>query len=334
MGGGCWGVGSLTHLLRNRVYIGEAVHKGAVYPGQHEAILSREPFEEVQARLDGNRSAYKKKTTIDSRNLLTGLIFDHLGYAMSPKTSRREGGRTYTYYVSQAAIQRAAPPESVVSPVSAAIIEDLVWRQVDRVIKAASIEQKAQANGESIDDPSVLIRRYVSRIEVHPTQTCISFDVSALKKDAGVGAKVLASRIASSTTDTEHVKRTETSLTVVVSTPFPRKDGGKTSISATQEEWTVAQQHIDPGLVKALARAHVWRGIIEDGEVTSIVELAAKMKIERKHLRRLLRLAFLAPDIQRAILAGRQPSMLTLTALVQADIPRNWEKQRRMLGLV
>lgn len=40
-GGGSWYVGSLTHFLRNRVYVGDAVHKGEVFPGEHER-LSRE----------------------------------------------------------------------------------------------------------------------------------------------------------------------------------------------------------------------------------------------------------------------------------------------------
>ena len=92
MGDGPWSVGSLTHCLHTRVDVGEVVHKGEIYPGEHKAILSRELFDEVQARLDNNRQSYKRKVTISSNNLLTGLIFDDQGYAMSPKTSRRRGG--------------------------------------------------------------------------------------------------------------------------------------------------------------------------------------------------------------------------------------------------
>jgi hypothetical protein len=42
---------------------------------------------------------------------------------------------------------------------------------------------------------------------------------------------------------------------------------------------------------------------------------------------------FLAPDIQQAILAGRQPATLTLTALTETELPLLWTEQRRMLGL-
>ena len=58
IGGGPWYVGSLTHFLRNRVYVGDAVHKGEAFPGEHEAILARDVFDQVQVQLDTNRVNY------------------------------------------------------------------------------------------------------------------------------------------------------------------------------------------------------------------------------------------------------------------------------------
>lgn len=34
-------------LLRNRTYIGEASHKGSVYPGEHEAIVEQDVLEKA-----------------------------------------------------------------------------------------------------------------------------------------------------------------------------------------------------------------------------------------------------------------------------------------------
>lgn len=48
--------------------------------------------------------------------------------------------------------------------------------------------------------------------------------------------------------------------------------------------------------------------------------------------RRILRLALLAPDIQRDILAGRQPRGLNLESLIHQDIPLAWSDQRQALG--
>ncbi|MNE73928.1 hypothetical protein D3C80_1699670 [compost metagenome] len=48
--------------------------------------------------------------------------------------------------------------------------------------------------------------------------------------------------------------------------------------------------------------------------------------------RKLVRLAFLAPDLQRAILEGRQAPGLTLSRLLDEPISPDWNCQRRMFG--
>src|SRR6266852_5903092 len=55
--GGCFfGRGALYHLLKNRIYRGEVVHKGTTYPGEHKAIVEEELWNAVQARLADNRT--------------------------------------------------------------------------------------------------------------------------------------------------------------------------------------------------------------------------------------------------------------------------------------
>ena len=46
--------GALYLMLQNRIYRGEIVHKERSYPGEHTAIIDRELWEMVQARLAGN----------------------------------------------------------------------------------------------------------------------------------------------------------------------------------------------------------------------------------------------------------------------------------------
>lgn len=50
------------------------------------------------------------------------------------------------------------------------------------------------------------------------------------------------------------------------------------------------------------------------------------------HARQLCRMAFLAPDIQRAILEGRQPPGFNLEGLVHSSIPLAWVDQRTAFG--
>ena len=52
---------------------------------------------------------------------------------------------------------------------------------------------------------------------------------------------------------------------------------------------------------------------------------------ETQYGRRLLSLAFLAPDLQRSILEGTQPSDLTLDHLMAQPMPLDWDAQRGLL---
>jgi hypothetical protein len=102
--GGCsFGRGALYHLLNNRIYRGEVVHKGITYPGEHEAIVDEELWNAVQARLTTNRTV-RRKTRVETSALLTGLILDDRGNIMSPSYSVRRGNR-YRYYISSALLR-------------------------------------------------------------------------------------------------------------------------------------------------------------------------------------------------------------------------------------
>src|SRR5712691_7243892 len=103
LGGGSFGRGALYHLLRNRIYRGEVVHRGIVYPGEHEAIVDEELWNAVQAKLTDNIQM-GRRTRIETGALLMGVIFDDSGNRMSPTYTVRRGNR-YRYYVSQAALR-------------------------------------------------------------------------------------------------------------------------------------------------------------------------------------------------------------------------------------
>ena len=44
--------GPLSHILRNRHYLGEINHRGRSWPGEHPAVIDPETFEKVQVRLE------------------------------------------------------------------------------------------------------------------------------------------------------------------------------------------------------------------------------------------------------------------------------------------
>ena len=119
---------------------------------------------------------------------------------------------------------------------------------------------------------------------------------------------------------------TDTTLTVHV--PFRvRKHGGRKLMVSPGGEVEPARPRVDNSLVKALARAHRWKRLLEDGHHTSLTELAKAEGINRSYLCRVLRLTLLAPELVDAILEGRQPEGLTLKTVMQ-PMPAEWEEQR------
>jgi hypothetical protein len=90
--------------------------------------------------------------------------------------------------------------------------------------------------------------------------------------------------------------------------------------------WEPARAHVDNAMVKAIARAYRWRGMLEQGEYASITELAAAEKINQSYGCRVLRLTLLAPALVEAILDGRQPSRLQLRMLLN-PFPSDWTAQ-------
>ena len=128
----------LYRMLNNRAYIGEAVHKGQGYPGEHEAIIERETWDKVHAILQESPRKRAARTRADTPALLKGLLFGPDGAAFSP-THTRKGGKLYRYYVSQTVLKHGAGSCPIgrvpAGEIEAAIIDQLraVFRQPEIV---------------------------------------------------------------------------------------------------------------------------------------------------------------------------------------------------------
>src|SRR5258706_11110653 len=127
-GGATFSRGALYHLLNNRIYLGETVHRGQSYPGQHEAIVPRELFNQVSDLLRANNQAHRSKKSQSTPSMLSGIIFDTKGVRFTP-THAVKNGKRYRYYTSQASIQKTGEtPEITRFPAQG--LEALVVSQV------------------------------------------------------------------------------------------------------------------------------------------------------------------------------------------------------------
>ena len=129
--------GFLYKLLANRVYIGDAVHKGTAYPGEHKPIVTRELWDRVRAILQVSPRMRAGSTRASTPSLLKGLLFGPTGCAMSP-THTRKGDKLYRYYISQSVIKRGAEG-CPVSRVPAGEIENAVVNQLRGMLRAPEV---------------------------------------------------------------------------------------------------------------------------------------------------------------------------------------------------
>lgn len=115
-------------LLRNRVYLGEAVHKGQSYAGEHQAIVSKATWDKVDAIFAEPGRVRAGRARAQTPALLKGLIFGPDGSIMSP-THTRKGQRLYRYYVSQSILKdgaEACPGGRVAAgEIEAAVVDQL-----------------------------------------------------------------------------------------------------------------------------------------------------------------------------------------------------------------
>jgi hypothetical protein len=129
--------GFLYRLLRNRTYLGEAVHKGVAYRGEHAAIVSQALWDKVQAILRESPRRRAARTRAQTPALLKGLIFGPTGSAMTPTHTRRRG-KLYRYYVSNKVLKHG-PDACPIQRVPAGEIENAVTDQIRALLRTPEI---------------------------------------------------------------------------------------------------------------------------------------------------------------------------------------------------
>ncbi len=119
-------------------------------------------------------------------------------------------------------------------------------------------------------------------------------------------------------------------LTIRVPLTLRKRGGRKQVVSPEGAHWGAPRPRVDNTMVKAIARAHRWKRLMESGRFASVTELAEAEKINQSYLCRVLRLTLLAPDIVEAIVDGRQPAGLQVDDLLKPS-PVVWNEQRTAL---
>ena len=127
--------GYLYRLLNNRVYRGEAVHKGKAYAGEHKAIIDTRLWEQVHDIMGESPRKRANNTRTQTSALLKGLLFTATGAAMTP-SSTKKGSRRYRYYVSMDLLKnREKPEDGIPRRLPADTAEAAVVAEIRRVLR-------------------------------------------------------------------------------------------------------------------------------------------------------------------------------------------------------
>jgi len=283
-GGVPFAYGPLAYLLKNRTYLGESGHKGSWFSGEHDAIVDRDVFDQVQQLLKAN-SLGRTGRRQQNAALLTGLLFDDRGNRMSPSFTVKNGVR-YPFYVSSTLLRGRKPNAGSVARVSSIDLERAVME---------GLRDRIHGLGDS-GTPEITIGCYVARIVIDRESVTITLK-------ANFDGSPPTIQIPWSATSQRKRSRFEISTEAATHTPNPQ-------------------------LVQAIVRAHAWLRLLSNGTHRTVESLGQSVGVHPKIIRSGIRMAFLAPNIMKAILEGEQSTEGRVKDLV-GGLPLSWLQQRR-----
>ena len=190
----------LYRLLNNRAYIGEAVHKGESYPGEHEAILDQVVWDKVHTILQESPHKRAANTRAETPALLKGLIYGPDGAAFSP-THTRKRGKLYRYYVSQSILKHGAG-SCPIGRVTAGEIETAVIDQVRAVFRQPEIiagawdAAKSHCRDITLDEARMALQQFDPLWdELFPAEQTRIIALAVKRVDIGIDAVSVRMRI-------------------------------------------------------------------------------------------------------------------------------------------
>jgi DNA invertase Pin-like site-specific DNA recombinase len=336
-GGAAYSRGALYHLLNNRIYIGETVHRKESYAGQHEPIVSRDLWSRV-ASLRKNNQAHRNGKSYSTPSLLSGKLFDINGVRFTPTHSVKNGKR-YRYYTSQTVVRNAGTKPAI-TRFPAQELEQFVISQIrhllrdtgkctagmkDRPSKDVAAERAKELAKEwptlEMSKQQEFVGNILRRVTIGRTEVWIEIGKT----------KLVATLLGGKPETLSPSCREESEILKLAGNFQVMRRGGELRVILPHGDTGFERKRV-PSLVKTVARAYGWYERIVAGEVTTIGQLARSSGLTRRYVRRILQCAHLSPQITEALLTGKHRLNLTVKEILRR-LPLNWrEQEQKILG--
>ncbi|WP_235815640.1 recombinase family protein [Cypionkella psychrotolerans] len=330
--------GQLHYLLTNPVYRGMIRHKTLVHPGQHPAIIDEALWSAMQTKLqeaaarkrqrpvataiatEADSTSTAPQNSLEPSDPLMAKLFDETGDRLTPSHTDRHN-RRFRYYTSRRLITKGADPTGWRLP--APHLEAVALDALRTYLRARArqhdmlLQPEASTAGLVADALHRLSGKaaagdlwpLIAEVHITADSMILHFSRETLAQSLGLHPDALNPDVMSvQQAFQRHRRGAETRL--VTDTLAPQPD-------------LILQQN--------LARAHRWANRLRRGE--SLSSIARAENCSDSLIRSRVALAFLAPDLQRAILDGTAPSHLTTNLIVRTTLPHDWQEQAKALGL-
>src|SRR5271166_17101 len=324
-------------MLRNRLYRDEVAHKDKIYPGQHEAIINPELWEITQDKLASNRRDRSMAVGAEAPSLLAGLIDDADGSRMT-STHATKRAKRYRYYVSASLLAGDRPQPQKGMRIPAGDIEGLALDRLRAFFSSRSdvgdalapLDLDARTLDAALRNASELSERWLAVPPVELKSLVQEMVERIIVAADRIDIRLSRARVAAALQAGGPGQPPDHDPFVVSFEANLRRAGkGKRLVIANG-----AKAEVDAGLAAMIIEAFAIRNHLMSGSDASIEAMTERLGLAKGRLTSLLRLSYLAPDIVRAIIEGRQPIELTPTRLLRLskNLPHDWHEQRHFLG--
>jgi hypothetical protein len=227
---------------------------------------------------------------------------------MTPTYTRKANGQQYRYYVSQVVLEPTKGTTGSVTRVPAEAIESVVEQEIFRRLPLA---EQMRWKSSALADRAGRLQALVAAVVVREREVEIQIaeEADRVSADAAPGDGLSG-----------EVQVIKLPVTVKLTA------GGKSIV--TLDGRNPEESRPDRALLRAVARAHHWRELLESGAARSAYDLARREGCRVSYVQRHLLLAFLAPDIVETIVAGRQPRSWMLSDLIVDRASLSWTGYR------
>lgn len=275
---------ALVRMLTNVIYIGQVNHKGTIYPGEHEGIISPKVLKRACQLLDLRKRGPEAAERKAQGSLLEGLLECAVcGSQMVPGYTHRNG-RKHPYYVCFTAQKRGAkacPRQSVMSskiePVVVTTLYELAGDPVREHLRTLLQMNRADWDRTAVAERRRILTGAFNVIRYDHREKQVTFRLAPAGHPDGPPEEI-------STTLRERLFAAPNSPAQAASLRGPRTPGRLSSIA------------------RLLALAHRLDGLIQDGTVANYTELAQYASVTRARVSQVMNLLNLAPAIQEELL--------------------------------